>query len=307
MGINSQLKAVGATKADIKKAAKSVSQGKENPLITSFKNLREKGEFGIKKGTLDPLELEQIFPQRVSALTSKLEGVIDEADKVSSGVTPSFQKTRQLLDEFNVKENFDTIKSTTKENIKHLTIPKAGTSKAQLDGTLKSMQEAKKTYGQMGFGNVFDSTETSAKKGVYRAISSDLKDTIESQVNNLVKRGKLKPELKDSVVKLNTEMADYLKFKDIIKDKAASARSEDALSKILNMTRTSGGIGMPLLAGALSGGGIPAAAGTALLYQALLNPRGRYMTGQVFEGLGNVAEKTPAYELSRALQAVLNK
>jgi hypothetical protein len=31
------------------------------------------------------------------------------------------------------------------------------------------------------------------------------------------------------------------------------------------------------------------------------------MTGQVFEGLGNVAEKTPAYELSRALQAVLNK
>jgi hypothetical protein len=306
-----KLSALGVTPSDYKKAAKSVGRGKENPLITAFRDLDDKGEFNYipltsKQGTLDPLKLQERFPEKVGQLSGKLEAVLEDADKVSSSVLPSFSKSKALLDQVDTKENFDIVKSTVKGNIEHLTIPRAGTSKAILDGTLKSIQQAKKAYGKMGFGSPFEPLETTAKRGVYRELSSDMKDAIESQVNHLVDKGKIPASLKDSVVKLNQEMSSYLKFSDIIAKNASKANSSDLVSALSKVAKIGGGVAAPMTVGYLTGWDPEKMLGVGAGVQALINPRGRYLLGQTLSGLGKAEGAIPKEKLAKALMSIID-
>ena len=284
-----QRKSLGARASDYAKTTDTlknfdIADNAEVSTLTkkSLDDLIESGVFG---NTRDPVKLQKIANKESQSLANAIGKAIKEND---TQVPVSFSKTKELLNEGKIPGD------EVNKYLRKLT---------KLEDQINS-SGSKLSYLQqqkIAFGTKWNPDDSIANK-FNRAIYSDLQNTIESVV----------PEVSG----LNKQLQKWQIFQNINTRNIANEEAKDASQAFINTIRTSGGFGVPILAGSYAGGpwgalGGATVAGLGKLYS---TPTGRRMSAEIVEkvassanGADKVAEKIVKPLVSQATRASSSK
>lgn len=259
------------TKADLKKSAKygGLKEG-ETKLMQAVRGTTEAGTF---KGASGPLERFEANKQAIEQLDGALLGTLQKADELRGAQTfyPRLKNAEELV----AKAGFKERPALEAE----LELTKQLLSK-ELDGSLASMQKAK-----IGLNSAFlDSGKVSSKLDA--AVRKDLKEAIEAAGEAVSGKSQLGTQIKQ----LNTRLGHHLEVGKVLQ-RAVAQESGETLSKYaMQAIRTSGGIGVPLLGGAVAGNPLLGAVLGVGLLTARSEP-GKKATSAALKALANRSGK----------------
>lgn len=259
-------KSIGARQSDYQKTANDLGimdlpDGSLQTLTkTTIDDLLSSGKLGASR---NPSDLLNAVNAQSDDLSTKVGEVIQGFDRnVGAPVVPSFDGALQYLAEGKVPA--DKVDSYLKRlgDLQQKIVSEG-------QGKLSYLQQQKVAHGQL-----WDPNDT-VMNGFNRMIYSDLQKTIENVV----------PE----VAPLNAELQKFKIVKPILERSLAATETKDAMTAALQGLRTSGGFGVPILAGGLSFGGIGALGGgaAALAGSYLRSPSGM---AKIAETLRNLPE-----------------
>lgn len=251
-----QRKSIGTRGSDYAKSANRLgilTDATESEVETVTKRalneLLDSGELGASR---NPAKVAKVAAQNEAEIEKQIGAVVREFDQTTKAeVKPTFDNARRLLEEGGIPgDKIDAYTSRLNEI----------ESKIEANGNrLPYIQKQK-----VAVGKDWDPAD-GAKNEFTRALYRDLRETIESAV----------PQVKP----LNQELQKYKIAAPIISRALGAHEGSDAISALFQALRTSGGVGVPALAGAYTGHPLLGlAAGTALT--AARSPRGMSVIGQ---------------------------
>lgn len=225
----------------------------------------------------DPIKLKSVVDKAQKFLGKEIGKVVEAADEAIEAVPPRFERALRMLDSGQIPaDEIPRYERRLSEMIKN--IATEGKNK------LSYLQQQKIAVG--GKWNPNDGVSNAFNRALY----NDLQETIEKAVPNI------KP--------LNQELAKYKALDSVLKRGVARAENADAISSITKAHATTGGFGVPILAGGMAAGGPGAAAGAlaATAMSAARTPQGQNAIGRFLLG---AAESSPGYarELLTAVNA----
>lgn len=286
-GVSDQLRALGLTKTDLKKAGtvigENIPEGEESNLLRSFKSLRDKGEFDLMGGSLEPNTLVRKFStENIPKTTEALDDVLSLADRRTGKksfvpIPPQMSRSYDY-----VKTAKDIDRSRLEDTMYKGEIAQVlNDLKTNTPGKLKDLQQKKQYLHSKNYP--LDANPTG--RSLDKEIAKDLKEQIERIVDSLADKGRIGYKHKGSVQKLNREIGDYSAMKNALKRQTAgSALGSSIQDKVLNLIRTTGGSGSAIIALAVSGAANPLLAAVTLA--AMQNPRLRFEGGKLIEKSG---------------------
>lgn len=293
-----QRSAVGIGAADLRKAAKG--PGKflrkmtgENPLKGAFDRLRARGAF---KDGIEPDRLINKKAVEVEELSNELTELLTKADdKLPYRVFPSLKNAQKYVDSLYGLEREAAQKVLTKTK---------DVLTQQLDGSLSSLQKAKKSFNARTYSSSVDAYQ----KKLDRMITYDLKTNIEDAVDILAKKGNISKKMQGQVKKLNRNIGDWEALDDVLTKAEARESAKDLSKGLISAIKTTGGFGVPILGGSMIAGAPGLLAGAGLAYgakKAFVDPKGRYATGELLQrlpqaipGAAKASQKIPAILLN---------
>jgi len=268
-----QRKSTGARYGDYLKTANDLGipgvADQETGTLTkrSIEALLDSGELG---STRDPNKLLSTANRNISSLAKEVGEKISSFDKgANAPVEVKFDNALEFLGGGKVPgDQIEKYLGRLEKISKGL--------QSEGGGRLPYIQQQK-----IALGSMFDPKD-SVLNAFNRAIYYDLQNAVESKV----------PE----VAGLNKELQKWMVVKPIFERGVAGQEAKDLATQALQAIRTSGGVGVPILTGALTGGLPGAVVGTALGVggKALSSPRGMSISGSALKGLGAALEKSPA-------------
>lgn len=279
-----QRKALGARQGDYAKTANDLqltSIGNEITGTQTKASLNKILKDPEIAATTDPLSLLNTTQSRQKTLSSNIRSMIEDYDQNSgASVEPSFNRALSYIEKnvpANKVDNYLNELSAFEQGIKR-----------EGGGKLGYLQDQKVALGTMWDPN------DSVRNGFVRALYSDLQKTIESRVPN--------------VKGLNNTLKDWMIGEKIMQRSLATQEAASPTQQLMQMLRTSGGVGVPFLAGTYAG--MPLlGAGAGGLIAALQSKPGQRIIGQGLEKLAgsDLANKIGAIPaLSGSLAQVLN-
>lgn len=229
----------------------------------------------------DPVVLLENKMDKAGAINDEVNGAIQAYDNAGGpAVMPTFQNARDFITAGKAPAN--QVKAYQREiDTLEKGIQQHG------NGKLAYLQEQKKAIG--------DKWRSDSKKSsqFYRELYTDIKESIEGAV----------PEVEN----LNKELQKYIDVDPILRRARAAKENEDAITKLYQFMRTSGGVGVPILAGVKMGHpilGTMVGAGIRLAQ----TPRGKDVIGKGLVDAGEVAQflgEEGSNSLSKLAQALL--
>lgn len=277
-----QRKSLGARQSDYAKTAGSLKQFNvpeaadvETLTKKSLDDLIESGVFGK---TRDPVKLQKIANHESKNLAGQIGKLIQDNDDTAP---VAFERAKSLL---------------TSGEIPGDEVSKYARRLGKLEEEIGA-QGSKLSYLQkqkIAFGSKWSPDDSTANV-FNRAIYGDLQKTIESVI----------PEVAD----VNKELQKWQIFNNISARNIAGEEAKDATQKLIQTIRTTGGFGVPILAGSYAGGPIGMAGGVlaAGLGKAATSPGGQRVLGELAEklskGAANVEQALPKVLAPIASQA----
>lgn len=275
-----QRKSLGARASDYAKTTDTlknfdIADNAEVSTLTkkSLDDLIESGVFG---NTRDPVKLQKIANKESQSLANAIGKAIKEND---TQVPVSFSKTKELLNEGKIPGD------EVNKYLRKLT---------KLEDQINS-SGSKLSYLQqqkIAFGTKWNPDDSIANK-FNRAIYSDLQNTIESVV----------PEVSG----LNKQLQKWQIFQNINTRNIANEEAKDAVQKMTEAIRTTGGFGVPIITGAVVGGptGGALGAGAAMLAQKARTPQGQKIIGDALKiAGGKIASPDKTASIATKLSAI---
>lgn len=257
-------KAFGARQSDYAKSANRIGMILDVPEdeIGTFtkKTLDEFAQSGELGASRDPARLYAIAAHNERALEKEIGGTVAAFDEiVGSPVTPEFANAERMIADGRIPG--DKIPGFTRR-LKQLR------ANIEENPTLSYVQAQKVALGKDWV------PDDGVRNEFTRAIYSDLQKTVEQAV----------PQVKA----LNGELRRYKVLMPILERGVASDEASTGIARFIQGIRTSGGGGVPLIAGAISGHPYLGAGVTAGL-MAAQSPRGYAVGGKLLERAGEAA------------------
>jgi len=259
-------KAFGARQSDYAKSANRlgiITDVPDDEIGTYTKavldDFAESNALGLSR---EPAKLVQRASQQEQALEKQIGAIVRSYDDlVGSPVKPDFTNAYEMITSGRIPadkvpsylKRLEALESGIEENGK---------------GTLSYLQQQKVAIGKDWV------PEDSVRNEFTRAIYSDLQRTIANHVPD--------------VAPINQQLRKYKVLMPILQRGLAAEESATGLNKFIQSIRTSGGGGVPLLAGMYTGHPLLGAATTAAM-AAAGNPTGMGITGRALQGLGSRA------------------
>lgn len=243
------------------------------------KTLDELVSQGSLGSSRDPAKLAAVARENEAYLGKQIGNEIRDFEiRWPSKVTPTFERAKNFLATGKVPAD------QIDRYAKRLDAIEEGI-KANGDGSLSFLQQQK-----IALGNAFDGGDTVLNK-FNRALYQDLQKTIEGVV--------------PSVAGLNQELSKWKLVSPIFTRALARSEASDVYSKAVNLWKTTGGFGVPiLLAGSTAGAPAAAAAAGASL---LTTPQGQRVSGSVSQLMGSVFSKASPVPSAVALGSQLTQ
>lgn len=259
-------KAVGARYNDYRKTANDLGifDAPDGSLQTltkaSLDDALEKGQLGFSR---DPGKMLQKVDTHLDDLREEVGAAIRLYDEVGTNapVFPKFPNALEYLAKGKVPA----------DKVDRYAARLAGLEQeiaAKGNGSLQYLQQQK-----ISVGKDFKPTDQ-VEAGFIRAVYTDLQKAIEKAV--------------PQVGPLNKELQKFEIIKPILRDGLAKAENQTAASRGLDLIKTTGGVGVPLIAGSNLGAPLLAGAG-ALAYMAGATPTGQRATSAVLGGASKLA------------------
>lgn len=306
LGKAEQLRAAGIGQRDISKGADDAISAFEReatgkyPVENAFDRLKSQGEFNpLKSGsTLDPTKLNTRSFENIRKLGKEVNDIIQPVSDQVGDVLPKrgyMTSVNKAIKDLKDNEQTDAI-AYVNEYIRSMR-KKGKVSLADLQKEKINIYNAR-----------YDTNSNAWKSQIDKAIASDFKKTIEKKVDFLASQNKLPKEMAGKVKKLNQQIGDWKKLQPVFSREEAKSWKGVA-ETILPAMRTSGGFGVPILAGlgATGGASLPLGIGAFMLAQ---NPSVRYGTGAALQGLGSAGEKLGNLDpsvMARLVEALQNQ
>jgi hypothetical protein len=225
----------------------------------------------------------------IEKLGKQISGSLKEADKaINRNVTIDFSPVKQWI-----KENAS---GTEREGLERLFDKETYALLQDMDGTLEGLQRIKQNLYQKGY----DTNANSYTNKFYKQLTRRVKETIESEVDDLAKAGRLEKTVAGQIKQLNADEGDLIQMQKIFTRQAAKEGAADPVKVAMQMLRTSGGFGVPLLAGMYTDNPMLGLA-AGLLGAKATTPKGRMqLSGAISVGADGMAKLDPMVQaLSR--------
>lgn len=258
-------KSVGASYIDYMRDADSMGRVDlpEGDLSTftkqSLDELISSGKLGASR---NPTNLKSIADKEQASLGRQIGEVLSKAEDGSSPVFPSFRRAQELLDSGAIPA--DEI-PRYESRLKNLILNTVEQGK----GKLGFLQQQK-----IAIGSKYDAADGVLNK-FNRALYHDLQDAIETAA----------PE----IAPLNQELSKWKVVDSMLKRGVARAENADLVSSLKGAMRTSGGFGVPIITGALTGGAPGALAG-AVVGALGTSARGQSVLGKTLKSAGTASD-----------------
>lgn len=281
LGQRFKLGAFGISAHDARKAAAHSPRSAPNPLVVAMDDIEKSGAF---KSGYNPQAVLNAMDDQSAVFGKEVSNLIDQSPGVN--LLPSFNKTQKHI---------NALRGTARAKAQAVFDEEMQALVDTVDngGTLGDWQEAKQSlqreveplYSKPGAtGAEMSGAEVKLK------MASDIKDFIETEVTNTI------PESAGKVKELNRKIGQREMLAPIMERAKARDATASPMNKLLQLSRTSGGIGVPLLlsggVGAVGSDGDPSTTlATALAGALLLSRKGQYNTGKMLSGLGGIANK----------------
>lgn len=257
-----QINALGIGKRDLKRALKGAGKYEkaktgENPLITAFKRVDEEG---VLKESLDPEDIMKKIKSDSKKTNQELINVFRNVDEVlEEPVLPKFE---------NAKKYVESLAGTEKKSAMRKLSEEVDALLEDMDGSLSSLQKEKVAFGN----KTYSGSSEAYSKGLDRAITRDLKEAVETTVDDLIKANKL-PNQQIGVVKdINTRLRQN-KLLEPVLENAIAEQESTGLAKLLSQALSTTGLGTGLSLGSAFYNKDPKQAIPALAILAMRNPR----------------------------------
>lgn len=290
-----QTSSLGINATDYKKALKGAGKQEEaltgqNPIVSAFKRVR-------KEGLLD----ESMNPEII------LDKLKSNSKKATSDLSEIFKQVDEVIDEpvfpefNNAKKYIDGLAGTEKSKASEKFLNEADSLLEQLDGSLSDLQKKKVAFGN----KTYSGSSEAYQKGLDRAITRDLKESVENTVNKLAKQGKLGATQEGAVKKINQKLRQNIMLEEPLLREKARLNTND-LGKLASALMSTTGLGTGAsIAGALYQGD-PKLALPALILQSYRNPRARLMLNELLEKGVNNLGSVPQSQLRQGLISALS-
>jgi hypothetical protein len=245
-------------------AKEMFAKGEAHPTTKALETAKR---YGLDS-SLDRQELMVNTKTKIEDLRIAIRELLTDADAVLPGKVPlKFPKSEKFL---------NGIKTSDKESLFKEFEKAKGVLDESLDGTLNSLQDAKVQYNEMKF----TPETTNARKILNNKMTQDLKEIIENNVDDLANKGKISEELAGEIKKMNRDEGDLISLMDPFLRNANADIAPNWANKAIKFIRSTGGGGVPLLAGAYYGMLPQAALATALATYAT-TPHAAYGTSKL--------------------------
>lgn len=231
---------------DIKKSGLTEIDGEpETYLKLAFKELSDEGAFDGPKNVRNFIKTNEATSANID---NQLTGLLQTADKkLAQPVLPKWGKTKAFI-----KSQY----GSAREKYQNAFEEEVANIKSQIDGTLTSLQDAKRGV----YKNAFTPGDE-AKENIWKYLGQDIKETIEGGVDSLAKQGAIDPSAVGAVKELNRKWGQYITMGKILDRTLADDSAANPLKKGLQMARTSGGGGVGAIVGGMLGGPVGAVIG----------------------------------------------
>lgn len=158
----------------------------------------------------------------------------------------------------NTLNYIDSLQGTARDQAENAALKELEAITRQMKtGSLDELQKAK-----VGLNYKYDKNPYA--EDVIKAIRSDLRQAIETRIDNAVKAKSLAPQFSGAVKQLNREFGDMQELRDAFMRRAPSDLKGNPVEDVIGGMRTSGGLGTANLASATTGNPIYAALGATL-------------------------------------------
>lgn len=253
--------AYGVTTADIGKELRKVSDITDFvddidqiPLVRTIEKYEKRGIIDAGQNALDNARSVHDLQNEIS---KKLTGVLSEVDSVVPGKA-DFQLSNTL-------KYIGTLTGTAKEEAGQIAGKEVDALAAQIGGgKLADLQQLKTGLNYM-WGKAPTASDA-IKANVIKALRSDLRQEIENRVDAAAIAGVVKPEsqVPGLVKALNKEWGEGAALKDVMTKNIAKVYGGDVVDDVFRSIRTTEGGGVPMLASAVTGNPLYAAAGVLM-------------------------------------------
>jgi hypothetical protein len=265
-------RSMGATKADFTQSANRAGLFKSDEEYSTYigealENLRTKHKI-LEKGTSEQ-SLLKAHTEKSNALSKEITSLLRQADQQigATKIKPKFKNAEQYIKEAGVAEQ-----EGLEAALQHYKDSLTKRGKGTLEGLHKEKQALYETaYPQLNNANL--------RKGLDRAIAKDIKEAVENVSDSVLpkdKAGKIKA--------LNRDLGDFEETKHIFKREVAKSEHFNPLQWGVDNWKTTGGFGVPIILGAMSGEPEKGIGYGALFAGAMSRPGQR--------ALGKLAEKS---------------
>ena len=272
--------AVGISKADRAKAVKPLREAikfQQTGRDATDRALDIAEKYKILDD-VDPVKIMQRNVTTMKGLADDANNIIREADTVQDKLVPA-----PKLDDL---EAWVKSRASTTERKKLLGILEEEIDgiKGEFDGTFSSLQNIKQNLGSRAYAT----ESTTKEKALYRRITRTLKEHLEKQVGALENQGKLGKGTLKQLQTLNDDFSQLTDFEELFVRNAAKEHGNDFVKdNLIPLLKTTGGVGVPLLATAYTGD--PTYAALGIGGYAAMTPQGRRMLSNAAKA--GVAEK----------------
>lgn len=273
-------RAVGAKPGDFMRSAKSTApraneMGQmETALNRAIRDLKKENVF---KGAMEPRDVLRQHVEKESQIAGELYRLLERADvkRGKTRLSPTYQRAMKFIDEAAPDE---------REVLRKRLAEWRQSMKSEGDGSLLFAQKAKEALYRREYPE-----GSRAVESLDKAIASDLRDFIERTTAALT------PQAKGAVRQINRRLSAFEQTGAIIRRELGRDLGTSFFDKVLQFSRTSGGFGVPTLAGAYIGGIPGAALGAAsgLAMRQASTPAGMAAIGRGLERMRGVNSPMP--------------
>lgn len=258
--------AIGARASDFLKSIKlkGTQELADGETTTSLKTAIDKvREYGGFSGNKSPAGLVKTNTDLLNETDDALEGVLSVADKALK---------EKVIPEYSIAKDWIAKKKTGKADLQKAYDEITTELNQNLDGSLESLQQAKREL----YGKVYGEN-TAAKETVSKYIAADIKKLIESKVDDLAKSGDIPNDLVGQVKELNKKSGNLQQVRPILERSLGLEEGAGPGNWLTNLLRTSGGsLTTPTIIGGLLGAGLgPIGLGAGVLLGAATSRPGR--------------------------------
>jgi soluble lytic murein transglycosylase-like protein len=210
------------------------------------KNLKQLEDEGILEGPVDPVSLANKHAEKSGALGQEIRGILNEVDQLRGG-------TRLLPKTKNAEDFIKTAPVDEREALRSTLKGWRESFKKETDGSLNFIQSEKEAL----YGKSYDMGQSSTKE-LHKQLARDLKETIENVTSSTL------PKRAGDIKALNKRLGAFEETEPIFQRALGEGEGRGFGEKLIGFMRTSGGYGVPVIAGSVIGGAPGAIAGAAV-------------------------------------------